>query len=133
MSGVLSRGGIWCSPPVWGWSGMSTKLPTALGTNPDTVPRKGVRAGIDKRRGSVRPSCMGKTITIDDAAYKLLAALKRDARDSFTKVILRHVARPADTCGELLDSLEGSPPPNVDLETLHRIEKDRGRRSGGRK
>jgi predicted CopG family antitoxin len=76
---------------------------------------------------------MGKTITIDDAAYKLLAALKRDSRDSFTKVILRHVTRPADTCGELLDYLEGSPPPNVDLETLHRIEKDRGRRSGGRK
>ena len=112
---------------------MSTQLLTTLGKKPDTVPRKGVRAGVDKRRGSVRPSCMGKTITIDDAAYKLLAALKRDARDSFTKVILRHVARPADTCGELLDSLEGSPPPNVDLETLHRIEKDRGRRSGGRK
>ena len=76
---------------------------------------------------------MGKTITIDDAAYNLLAALKRDARDSFTKVILRHVNRPADTCGELLESLEHFPPPNVDLETLDRIEKGRGRRSGGRK
>jgi hypothetical protein len=76
---------------------------------------------------------MGKTITIDDAAYKLLSALKRDARDSFTKVILRHVVSPANTCGELLDALENSPPPKVDLETLDRLEKDRGRRSGGRK
>ena len=76
---------------------------------------------------------MGKTITIDDTAYKLLADLKRGSRDSFTKVILRHVCRPADTCGELLESLEHSPPPNVNLETLDRIEKHRGRRSGGRK
>ena len=76
---------------------------------------------------------MGKTITIDDAAYDLLAALKRDSRDSFTKVILRHVNRPADTCGDLLEFLGHSPPPNVDLQTLSRIEKNRCRRSGGRK
>ena len=76
---------------------------------------------------------MGKTITIDDDAYKLLAALKRDSRDSFTKVILRHVNRPADTCGDLLEFLGHAPPPNVDVETLDRIEKHRGRRSGGRK
>lgn len=76
---------------------------------------------------------MGKTITIDDDAYRLLSGLKRGAGDSFTKVILRHVNRPADTCGELMDSLENSAPPNVDLAALERIEKGRGRRSGGRK
>ena len=76
---------------------------------------------------------MGKTITIDETAYKLLSALKRDTGDSFTKVILRHINRPADTCGELLEALDGSPPPNVDLDRLDRIVSGRGRRSGGRK
>ena len=41
---------------------------------------------------------MGKTITIDDDAYKLLSALKRRPGDSFTKVILRHLNRPAGNC-----------------------------------
>jgi len=76
---------------------------------------------------------MGRTITIDDDAYKLLASLKRGSRDSFTKVILRHINRPADTCGDLLDALDTSPRPNVDLAMLDRIEKERGKRSGGRK
>ena len=46
---------------------------------------------------------MGKTITIDDEAYKLLSSLKRRGGDSFTKVILRHLNRPADTGAELLE------------------------------
>ena len=102
---------------------------------PDGDPKPAQSRGrqIDRASRYVQFSCMGKTITIDDTAYKLLAALKRDSRDSFTKVILRHVCRPVDTCGELLESLEHSPPPDVDLETLDRIEKQRGRRSGGRK
>jgi predicted CopG family antitoxin len=74
-----------------------------------------------------------KTITIDDPAYQLLSSLKRGPGDSFTKVILRHLNRPADTAGELLDELEKTPAPQVDLEMLDRIEKERGRRSGGRK
>lgn len=75
---------------------------------------------------------MPKTITIDDPAYRLLASLKRGTGDSFTKVILRHVNRPADTCGELLDAMEAAPPPKVDLDVLDRIRRERGRRSGGR-
>jgi predicted CopG family antitoxin len=75
---------------------------------------------------------MSKTITIDDDAYRLLASLKQNGRDSFTKVILRSVYRPADTCGELLDLLEHEPPPPVDAKVLERLAQNRGRRSGGR-
>jgi predicted CopG family antitoxin len=81
----------------------------------------------------VHHPCVSKTITIDDDAYRLLSDLKRGERDSFTKVILRHINRPADTCGELLDFYEKALPPQVDLKILERIEKERGRRSGGRK
>ena len=76
---------------------------------------------------------MGKTITIDDNAYQLLSSLKRGTGDSFTKVILRHVNRPADTGGELAELIDRLPPPDVDMEMLERIRKERGRRSGGRK
>ena len=78
-------------------------------------------------------SCMSKTITIDDDAYTLLVSLKQNGRDSFTKVILRHVHRPAETCGELLDITDAEPPPVVDLRILEAVAKGRGRRSGGRK
>lgn len=76
---------------------------------------------------------MGKTITIDDDAYKLLVSLKEGNRDSFTKVILRHIHKPLETAGELLDAYEKIPLPEIDWEILDKIEKGRGRRSGGRK
>ena len=77
---------------------------------------------------------MSKCITIDDATYKLLRSLKQGPRDSFTKVIQRNVYKPLETCGELLDSYESDPPAQkADLERLSRIERGRGRRSGGRK
>ena len=77
---------------------------------------------------------MSKCITIDDATYKLLRSLKQGAGDSFTKVIQRHVCKPFERCGELLDSYESDPPPQqADLGRLRRIERERGRRSGGRK
>jgi predicted CopG family antitoxin len=78
-------------------------------------------------------SCMSKTITIDDDAYALLVSLKQGAGDSFTKVIRRHVYKPAETCGELLDAIADEPPPKVDLGALGIMARDRGRRSGGRK
>jgi len=100
-----------CSIPCWIQAGMS----------------------VDGGRGFVHGSCMSKTITIDDDAYALLAGLKQGTHDSFTKVIRRHVYRPAETCGELLDAMEDEPPPKVNLGLLNQLAKTRGRRSGGRK
>ena len=81
----------------------------------------------------VHVSRMGKTITIDDAAYNLLSALKQGKRDSFSQVIHRNIARKASTCGELEEAYQDAPPPNIDLDVLDRIMKERGRRSSRRK
>lgn len=72
---------------------------------------------------------MHRNITIDEKAYNLLASLKTDPRDSFTKVILRHVRKPADTCGELLDTLEQMGTPPVKIENIDQYIRTRGRRS----
>jgi len=72
---------------------------------------------------------MHRNITIDEKAYNLLASLKTGPRDSFTKVILRHVRKPADTCGELLDALDELGTPPVNLETIDGFLLNRGRRS----
>ena len=66
-------------------------------------------------------SCMSKTITIDDDVYKLLLSLKEGTRDSFTKVIRRHVHKPLETAGELLDHYAQQPPPSIDEPLLRRI------------
>lgn len=71
---------------------------------------------------------MHRTITIDEKAYHLLASLKTGPGDSFTKVILRHVRKPAKTCGELLDAMEDFVP-DVDLDMLEKVMNGRGRRS----
>lgn len=71
---------------------------------------------------------MHRNITINEKAYNLLASLKTDPRDSFTKVILRHVRMPADTCGELLDSLTDYTPP-VEEDNINKFIAARGRRS----
>lgn len=77
---------------------------------------------------------MSKCITVDDATYKLLVSLKQGPRDSFTKVIQRNVHKPLETCGEILDSYENDlPAQRADLKRLNRIERERGRRSGGRR
>jgi Putative antitoxin len=59
---------------------------------------------------------MSKTITIDDDAYKLLVSLKQGAGDSFTKVIRRHVHKPLENAGELLDAWDELPPAEGELE-----------------
>jgi predicted CopG family antitoxin len=88
---------------------------------------------VDSTVFFVHGSCMGKTITIDDDAYNLLKSLKQEPGDSFTKVIRRHVFKPAETAGELIEAAESQPPPNIDRKLLKRLLRERGRRSGGRK
>jgi len=69
-----------------------------------------------------------KNITIDEPAYKLLSGLKQPG-DSFSKVIKRHVRRPAETAGELLDSFENYAPPPIDEKVWQAFRDGRGRRS----
>jgi predicted CopG family antitoxin len=76
---------------------------------------------------------MGKTITIEDDAYRLLSSLKQGPGDSFTKVIRRHVYSPLETGKELIDVYEQLPPPDVDLEILRKVTSGRGRKSNRRK
>jgi predicted CopG family antitoxin len=76
---------------------------------------------------------MSKTITIDDDVYQLLSSLKQAEGDSFTKVLRRHVHKPAETAGELLDAYETEPAPKVEPLALQRLLRQRGRRSGARK
>lgn len=75
---------------------------------------------------------MSKKIKIDDDVYVLLVSLKKGNQDSFSKVIRRHVHKPLETAGELLDAYSQLPPPIIDLEVLDKVVKGRGRRSGGR-
>jgi hypothetical protein len=68
------------------------------------------------------------TITIDDEAYQLLKHLKAREGDSFSKVILRDLEPPFETCGELLDWFERTPPPQINVKRMNRYLKERGRR-----
>lgn len=72
---------------------------------------------------------MSKTITIDDDVYQLLSSLKQKNGDSFTKVLRRHVHKPAETAEELLDAYENEPPPQAKPLVLQRLLNQRGRRS----
>lgn len=69
-----------------------------------------------------------KTITIDEKAHALLASLKHPG-DSFSKVIHRHIRKPANTCGEVLERFADYDPPALDEQALAGVLKGRGRRS----
>ena len=69
-----------------------------------------------------------RTITIDDEAYKILRRLKQGKDDSFTRVIKRNYQK-FDTCGELVDWIEGEPPPKINRERLSRFKQSSGLRS----
>ena len=88
---------------------------------------------VDPHTALLYGSCMSKNVTLDDEAYDLLKSLKIGPQDSFSQVVRRNIHRPANTCGELLDLEKKLPPLSVDLDKLDRMEKERGRRSGGRK
>ncbi len=112
---------------------MEKQRPRNRTSNRMQMEGQNVQATADKGHAVVHGSCMGKTITIDDEAYELLSSRKQGKRDSFSQVIHRSLPRKANTCGELEDIYDRLPPPDVDLKMLDRIEKERGRRSGGRK
>jgi predicted CopG family antitoxin len=71
---------------------------------------------------------MSKTITIDDDVYKLLSSLKNGRGDTFANVLRRHLHKPADTAGELLDAYELEDPPKADPAALARLLRERSRR-----
>ena len=71
-----------------------------------------------------------KTITVSAEAHKLLKALKQPGQDSFSKVIIRHLQPPLDTCGDLLEHLERHPlSVGLDFDRMEAALKTRGKRS----
>lgn len=70
-----------------------------------------------------------KTITVSDEAHKLLKRLKQPGQDSFSKVILRHLQPPLDTCGDLLEHLEQHPVTGLNFERMEESLRTRGKRS----
>ncbi len=116
---------------IRGSNPLGSTSPTGFGFT--QMPRPKCPTSLDDASLLVHSSCMSKTITIDDDVYRLLLSLKEGTRDSFTKVIRRHVHKPLETAGELLDYYEHQPPPAIDGALLGRVRTGRGRRSGGRK
>jgi len=72
---------------------------------------------------------MSKRLTVSDSAYAALAA-QRGPNESFSDVILRLAPPPLETCGDLLDYLERTKAPLLDLNFLAELRK-RKRNSRG--
>jgi predicted CopG family antitoxin len=68
------------------------------------------------------------TLTINTEAHNRLKKLKAPG-DSFSDVILREVAEPWKTAGEVLDGLESIQPPTADPALREAVLAGRGRRS----
>jgi hypothetical protein len=82
-------------------------------------------------RGSrlVYYACMATvTVTLTVEAHARLLKNKLPG-DSFSDVVMRELPDPCDTCGELLERLESSPPPKIDPKLLREVMSGRGRRS----
>ena len=68
------------------------------------------------------------TVTLSAEAHARLMKNKMPG-DSFSDVVIRELPDPCDTCGELLDRLESSPPPKLDQKLFKAVIAGRGRRS----
>ena len=69
-----------------------------------------------------------KTLTVSEEAHQRLKKHKLPG-ESFTQVILRELAEPLETAGEVLDFLKSEPPPRLDRKALEALRRGRGRRS----
>lgn len=71
------------------------------------------------------------TVTLTTEAHARLLKNKLPG-DSFSDVVIRELPDPCDTCGELLERVESSPPPKLDPEMVKAVIGGRGRRSNRR-
>ena len=66
-----------------------------------------------------------KKIKIEDDVYDLLASLKEEKNDSFSKIIRRNLHLPAETGAELWGFYENAPAPKADSRVLDDLLKKR--------
>jgi len=67
-------------------------------------------------------------ISVTTEAYSRLKKAKI-GNESFSDVIVRELPESADTCGEVLNSLESNPPPPANPKLMKMVRAGRGRRS----
>jgi predicted CopG family antitoxin len=68
------------------------------------------------------------TIALTQIAYERLKKQKLPG-ESFSDVVLREIPEPCETAGDVLDSLQRTPPPQVDVRRIDAFLAARGRRS----
>lgn len=69
---------------------------------------------------------MGKSANLSEEAYAVLQANKRSKKESLSQVILRVVAKPIRTFGDLerhLESLDDTVFDRIDIQALRRVRK----------
>jgi predicted CopG family antitoxin len=69
------------------------------------------------------------TLTVTTEAHDKLKKLKV-GKESFSEMLMRELPDRANTCGEVLEKLEGKELPPMDPDLLKAVRRGRGRRSG---
>jgi predicted CopG family antitoxin len=70
------------------------------------------------------------TLTVTTEVHDKLKKLKV-GNESFSEMLLRELPDRANTCGEMLEKLEGKELPPMDANLLKAVRSGRGRRSHG--
>ena len=68
------------------------------------------------------------TLTVTTEVHDKLKKLKV-GRESFSEMLMRELPDRANTCGEVLEKMEGKELPSMDPELLRAVRSGRGRRS----
>jgi predicted CopG family antitoxin len=68
------------------------------------------------------------TLTVTTEVHEKLKKLKV-GKESFSEMLLRELPDRANTCGEVLEKLEGKELPVMDPKLLQAVRRGRGRRS----